>query len=124
MKRILFVDDEPLILKSITRVFIETDYDLLTARGGKEALNLLENNEVNLVISDMRMPCMDGYELLSKVKMLYPNIIRIILSGYSDEKIVLNALEKNIAKIYIFKPWDNDRLLEIINELFHTKNAL
>ena len=64
MKRILLVDDEIEILKALTRGFFDTDYDIYTAQSGEEALEILDNSEVNLVISDMKMPFMDGYELL------------------------------------------------------------
>jgi len=124
MKKILFVDDETQILKALGRVLMDTDYKVNTVDSGEMALEFLKHNNVDLIISDMRMPFMDGYELLSKVKLLYPNIIRIILSGYSDEKVVFNALQKNIAKLYIMKPWENDKLLTIIDQVFKTEEIL
>jgi predicted PurR-regulated permease PerM len=117
MKRILFVDDEEQILKSIVRLFRTTNYEVLIASDGSKALELLKTEEVDLIISDMRMPFMDGTELLQKVKELYPKMIRIILSGYADEKLILKAIQNNVAKIYIFKPWENDTLLNIINQI-------
>jgi len=124
MKRILFVDDEVQILKSLTRLFIDTDYDVLTAESGAEALKVLENEEVNLVVSDMRMPNMDGYQLLCKVREKYPKILRVILSGYADEKIVFKALQQNISKLYLFKPWNNDLLLKLVEQIFETEDLL
>ena len=124
MKRILIVDDEVQIIKSLSRAFFDTDYDILTAQSGEEALNILEDNEVNLVISDMRMPAMGGYELLSQIKVIYPKIIRVILSGYSEEQFIIKALIKNIAKVYIFKPWNNEELLQCIKQLFLTEDLL
>lgn len=124
MKKILFVDDELQILKALGRIFMDTDYEIYTAESGAGALAFLEKEVVDLIITDMRMPYMDGYELLTQVKKLYPNIIRIILSGYSDEKVVFNALQKNIAKIYIMKPWENDRLVTVIDQVFKTEKIL
>lgn len=124
MKKILFVDDEIQILKALNRILMDTDYEVYTAESGQSALEFLENESVDLIITDMRMPYMDGYELLSQVKKLYPKIIRIILSGYSDEKVVFNALQKNIAKLYIMKPWDNDKLLTVIEQVFKTEEIL
>ncbi|MDK2807566.1 MAG: hypothetical protein PWP24_299, partial [Clostridiales bacterium] len=98
-KTILLVDDERPILKAFQRIFMDTDYEILTANSAMEALGLLTSNKVHMIISDMRMPEMDGYELLEKVKLLYPSIIRIILSGYSDETAVLRALQRNLAKL-------------------------
>ena len=118
MKKILIVDDEVQILKALSRMFLDTDYEIFTADNSMEALKLLETTEINMVISDMRMPEMDGYKLLSMIKDKYPDIIRIILSGYADEKPMFQALLHNVAKLYIFKPWNNDSFLESINKLF------
>jgi len=124
MKKILIVDDEVPILKTLSRLFFDTDYEILTAKSGEEALKLLETTEVNLVLSDMRMPFMDGYELLSKIKEKYPKVIRSILSGYAEEKTIFKAILHNIAKIYIYKPWNNDQLLRCIEQLFETEDVL
>lgn len=124
MKKILIVDDEVQILKALSRAFFDTEYDIYTAQSGEEALEILENTEVNLVISDMKMPFMDGYELLSKVKEKYPRTIRIILSGYTEEKTIIKAIIKNIAKVYIFKPWNNDDLIHCVEQLFYVENLL
>lgn len=119
-RRILFVDDEIQILKSLTRAFINTDYQIFTANSGADALSILKNQEVDMIVSDMRMPDMDGYELLYKVKNDYPEIKRVILSGYADEKLIYKALQQNIAQHYVSKPWKNDKLIELINQIFKT----
>ncbi len=124
MRRILFVDDEPQILKSLIRLFMDSKYDIITAESGLQALEILQSTEVNMIISDMRMPGMDGYQLLTKIKEKYPRIMRVILSGYSDDKIVLNALQKNVAKLYMFKPWDNDQLTALVDQMFETEYVL
>lgn len=124
MKRILIVDDEIQILKVLTRVFYDTEYQVFTVSSGEEALSFLETNEVNMIISDMRMPYMDGYQLLSIIKDKYPKIIRTILSGYSDESIIFKALLYNVAKAYFYKPCDNKQLLESVNKLFEVENIL
>lgn len=89
-KSILFVDDEKAILNSIRREFFDSPYDVYIANGGREALDILEKNHIDLIVSDMRMPEMDGYELLKRVKLLYPEVTRLILSGFTDEKLYLN----------------------------------
>lgn len=124
MKKILLVDDEIQILKALTRTFFDTNYDIYTAQNGEEALKILENTEVNLVITDMKMPFMDGYELLSKIKQKYPQTIRIILSGYTEEKTIIKAIINNIAKVYFFKPWNNEELVHCVEQLFYVENLL
>ena len=124
LKTILFVDDELQILRSITRLFMDTEYSIVIAESGKEALDILENQKVDVIVSDMRMPNMTGYELLSQVKKRFPNIVRIILSGFSDERIVFDALQKNIAKLYILKPWENNVLINTIEKVFQIENVL
>lgn len=120
-RKILFVDDEIHILKSLTRVFIDTDYQIFTANSGANALSILREQEVDLIVSDMRMPNMDGYELLYKVKIEYPDIQRVILSGYADEKLIYKALQQNIAKYHISKPWENDKLIKLMDQIFETE---
>ncbi len=124
MKKILVVDDEVQILKALSRMFLETDYEILTAENGQEALELIETTPIDMIISDMRMPVLDGYQLLSIVKEKYPKIIRIILSGYTEEKPMFRALLHNIATLYVFKPWNNNVLLESINKLFSNSMEL
>jgi len=123
-KKILFVDDEAPILKSLNRLFMDTDYEIFTAESGNEALEILATEKMDMVISDMRMPGMDGCQLLQQVKELYPSCLRIILSGYSEKNTILEALQKNIAKLYILKPWENDKLMQLIDQLFETENLL
>ncbi len=118
MKKILIVDDEVQILKALSRMFLDTDYEIFTAENGMEALKLLEENETDMIISDMKMPILDGYKLLTIVKEKYPKTIRIILSGYAEEKLMFRALLHNLAKLYVFKPWNNDLLLKDIEKLF------
>ena len=124
MKRILLVDDEIQILNSLKRLFIDEEYELLTADSGEQALNILSMENISLIISDMRMPVMDGFQLLSKVMNLYPKIPRVILSGYADEKLVYNAIDKSIAMTYVFKPWKTEQLLNLIEQIFETEDVL
>lgn len=124
LKTILFVDDESQILRAITRLFMDTEYEIITAESGKEALDILENQRIDVIASDMNMPNMTGYELLSLVKKRFPSVVRIILSGLSDERIVFDALQKNIAKLYILKPWENDVIINTIEKVFQIENVL
>ena len=124
MKQILIVDDEPQILKSLARVFTDTEYCVKGVKSGADALDLVKSDSYDLVISDMRMPEMDGYQLLKKIKALDPGTSRIMLSGYADENLVLNAMQQNVAWMYVFKPWNNGELIETVSHLLQTKDLL
>lgn len=120
MSTILIVDDEVQILKTMRRLFSETDYKILIAENGMDALTLLEDNPIDLIISDMKMPLMNGYQLLSTVKEKYPHIIRISLSGYADEVAMRKRVLHNIADFSIFKPWNNEKLLQNVERIFQS----
>ncbi len=114
--RILFVDDEDNVLKSLKRVFVDEDYEVLTASSGKDGLNILNKNEVSVIISDQRMPEMDGATFLEKTIELSPNSIRIMLTGYSDINDAIKAINKGGANRYITKPWNDDDLVLAVRE--------
>lgn len=124
MKKILIVDDEIQILKSLTRMFIDTDYKIYTAQNSTDALDIIEKEGIDMIISDMRMPLIDGYKLLNIVKEKYPKVIRILLSGYTEEKPMFRALLHNLAKLYIFKPWNSNSFLQNINKLFENDSLM
>lgn len=122
-RTILFVDDEAPILKAIRREFFDTEFKTFFASSGKEALKILkEHINIDVIVSDLMMPEMNGYELLKSVKELYPNIIRIVLSGYAEEDMVLKCINEEIAMLYKNKPWERNELIEIINRLFESTN--
>ena len=89
---LLFVDDEPGILSALRRLVRKLDVKVFIAEGGAAGLEVLENNHIDLVVSDMRMPEMDGAQFLARVKELYPNTVRYLLTGYSDISATINAL--------------------------------
>lgn len=123
-KKILFVDDETAILKSLRRLFLDTDYDIFLAEGGEEALKLLSMEDVDLIFTDVKMPGMDGYKLLEEVKKKYPSIIRVILSGYTEGREIVEAIQNNLARTYILKPWNNEELLKFIEDIFQIQKLL
>ena len=115
MKKILFVDDEKQILRALRRLFMNRDYDVHFAQSGSEALEIMKTEDIDLLVSDIRMPVMDGLELLRQAKEKSPLTLRVALSGYTDNKRIYSALEDNLAKLYLFKPWDNKELLTQID---------
>ena len=104
-RTVLFVDDEEKVLKSLRRGLIDEPYNSLFAIGGKEALEILKKEEVHVLVTDMRMPEMGGLELLKIVKKDYPNIVRIVLSGYTQVSTLLTAINQGEIFKYITKPW-------------------
>jgi HD-like signal output (HDOD) protein len=122
---ILFVDDEPAILKALNRLFREKEeYTIYMAESGQEALSILEQHPVDMIISDMRMPKMSGHELLKVVKEKYPLTMRLILSGYAQEQEVVRSLLDGSSKMYLLKPWDNETLLRIVESIFEIISIL
>ena len=93
--RILLVDDEPNILNALRRVFRREPYDIVTASSGHDALSLLENEPCHLMLSDFRMPRMDGGELIRRVRARYPEMVRIMLTGHADTTAVMDAINRN-----------------------------
>ncbi len=108
--RILLVDDEPSVVKSLRRVFLDEPCEILTATDARQALQLLEGETVQLVISDHRMPGMSGAEFLFEVKQRWPDIQRIMLTGFADIGAVMKVIEEVGVFKFITKPWNDDDL--------------
>jgi len=104
-RTVLFVDDEEKILKSLKRGLLDEPYNTLFALSGKEALEILQREEVHIIVTDMRMPEMSGLELLRIVKQEYPHIVRMVLSGYTQVTTLLTAINQGEIFKFITKPW-------------------
>jgi diguanylate cyclase (GGDEF)-like protein/PAS domain S-box-containing protein len=117
-RTLLLVDDEPGILSSLKRLFRREGYVILAADSGMAGLELLANNVVDVVISDARMPEMDGGEFLGKVREMYPDVVRMMLSGYTDLKAVTTAVNRGELFAFLTKPWDDTELMETIRDAF------
>lgn len=117
-RTLLLVDDEENILSALTRLLRRDGYRILTAPGGSAGLEVLAQNEVGVIISDQRMPEMNGTEFLSKVKVLYPDTVRIVLSGYTDLNSITDAINRGAIYKFLTKPWDGDLLRENIQKAF------
>jgi DNA-binding NtrC family response regulator len=107
--KILIVDDEPANLRTLARLFRD-QYQVLTAGSGVEALELLDQHDVALLITDQRMPEMTGIELLKKTVSLRPRMVRMILTGYTDVEALVEAINCGAVYRYVTKPWNNDEL--------------
>lgn len=113
---VLLVDDEENILHSLKRLLRKEKYRLLTGSSGAEGLNILEENDVHLVISDQRMPQMSGTEFFAIVKERCPDAIRIILSGYTDVDSITASINKGHVYKFFLKPWNDQSLKLEINQ--------
>lgn len=115
---LLFVDDEPNILSSLKRLFRPLGYRLLTAESGEQGLAILAGERIDLVISDMRMPQMNGAQFLAQVRERSPDTVRILLTGYADMETTVEAINKGQIYRYVAKPWeDNDIVLGVRHAL-------
>jgi response regulator RpfG family c-di-GMP phosphodiesterase len=106
--KVLFVDDEENILNSIKRGVLYEDYTVIFAESGEKALEIMKDNEISVIVSDMKMPNMNGLDLLKQVKEISPDTIRIVLSGYNDIAQVLATINNLGVFKYISKPWNDD----------------
>jgi len=113
---ILCVDDEPNVLASLRRLFRGKGFDVRTAEGGKAGLALLETGAVDLVISDMRMPEMDGTQFLERVRAGWPDTVRLLLTGYADVTSIMGAVNRGEIYRYITKPWDDHDIVLIVRQ--------
>ncbi len=117
--KILVVDDEPANLRLLQRV-LGPDYDVLAAGGGAEALELLKDNQVSLIITDQRMPVMSGVQLLEQSLAICPEAIKILLTGYTDVQSLIDAINSGHVYKYIPKPWDADELKLTVKRALET----
>ena len=107
--KLLIVDDEPANLRLLDRLF-SRDYYCLTASSAAEAIDLLNQHDVAILITDQRMPHMTGIELLKQTAQLRPHMVRILLTGYTDAEALVEAINCGLVHLYLTKPWNNSDL--------------
>lgn len=118
---LLFVDDEANILSALKRLFRPFNYKILTAGSGMQGLELMEKERIDLVISDMRMPEMDGAQFLEQVRMKWPDTVRMLLTGYADISSAVAAINKGEIYRYISKPWEDNELTATVKQALERK---
>ncbi len=111
--RILFVDDEQNVLDGIQRSLFDSDWDIETANSGRQALECFEEGAFDVIVSDMRMPGMGGEELLGEIEAKYPDTVRVVLSGQSDQAAALRS--SFISHRWLDKPFDPEAMLHILS---------
>lgn len=114
--RVLLVDDEENVLKSLKRLFMDEEFEIITAASGREGLEAVRENEIAVILSDQKMPEMNGAEFLEKSRETSPDSVRLILTGYADVNAAIAAINKGGASRYLSKPWDDNNLLATVRE--------
>lgn len=110
---VLFVDDEPRVTSALRAIF-RREYQVFIANSGADALTLLSTQSVDVIVSDQRMPHMLGNELLAQVSKLYPQTMRILLTGFMDKKAIVDSINEGEVYRFINKPWRNDDMRQVV----------
>lgn len=113
---LLIVDDEPNVRSALRRYFRPRGYQTLSAENGEAAVRVLEENRVDVLITDMRMPGMNGSELLKSVTQRWPDIVRILLTAYADLHITTEAVREGWVDHFLTKPWDADQIRSCVQK--------
>src|ERR1700760_3761820 len=120
---VLYVDDEIHNLNSFKAAF-RRDFNIYTAQSAREGRRVLDQNEIAVIVTDQRMPGMTGIEFLESIIHIYPDTIRILLTGFSDINAVMDAINRGQVYKYLVKPWQNDELkmyIENALEIYHLR---
>lgn len=121
--RILIVDDEENILNSLRRVLRQEPYELVFAQSGSDALALFKGQDIDMVVSDARMPGMDGATLLAEIHRLKPQCMNVLLTGYADIATIAKAINEGQIYRYISKPWNDHELLTTLRQAWAVRTA-
>src|SRR5262245_28140743 len=110
---VLYVDDEH-ANRVVFEQSLKSEFRIKTVEDAKSALEVLDHHEVAVLVSDIRMPEVDGLELLRRAKERHPNAIRMVITAYSDIDPILRAINEGLVARYIVKPWDREELIQIL----------
>lgn len=122
--RILFVDDEPEILRSLERITKKLDAVILTAPSGQDALDIINECPVDVIVSDFNMPYMDGNQLLEQVAKISPETVRMVLTGHGDMEMIVNLINNGHIWGFLQKPWDNFDLIIKLKQALQLQQVL
>ena len=120
---ILIVDDEKMVLKIVEEILLQDNYNVITAQSGREGLEKLAQHSVDMVISDQKMPGMDGVDFLTRVKLIYPEILTVLLTAYAEIEIAIKAINEAGITKFIQKPFHVDDFRITIRNIFESLQA-
>lgn len=120
MRTLLLVDDEPNVLSALRRHFRQR-YTIHEAESGPAALEILEREEIDAIITDMRMPAMNGAELLRAVSIRWPSTVRILLTGYADLKVTTDAIREGLIDHFLTKPWEPEEITDCVDRALSSR---
>ena len=121
--RVLFVHKDIKELTEITS-FVSMEYAVFTSSNSSEALMIIDRQSIDLIYCDMKQLASDGTPLLEKVREIFPNVIRVVLGDKENDEAIINALSKNIAKVCLYKPWNSEKILRLIDQVFEAERKL
>lgn len=114
MPKILYVDDEEINLELLQLTFMN-DLEVITAKSAKDGLKILESHhDIQVVISDLKMPVMNGLDFIKEIKQKYENKVCMLLTGFMESEIMMEGFNKELIFRYLMKPWKKDALMEAI----------
>lgn len=120
---VLFVDNDKIFLQSIKRCLLNEPYHKLFAKSCKEALDILKQEKVHVIVTDIRMPDIDGRELLRIVGKTYPSIVKVVVSGYTNMSILQEEFDKSEIFEFIPKPWEDEGVfIKVIRQAIDSCN--
>ena len=124
-KKILFIDDESNILRAMNRAFRNLEFECYYANGIQEAIEIFIGlDQLDMLVTDIKMPYFDGIRLLKLFKEASPETIRVAITGYASASSITEAVSKNLAKQYFYKPWNNEELIDGIRKMFNLEDKL
>jgi two-component system response regulator LytT len=120
---ILIVDDEMHIINALKRVFHKMNYEILSTTMPKDAMDIMDNTKLDIVVCDYNMPIFNGIDVLKYAKKVQPDTIRILMTGYCDVNIAISAINEGSVFYYISKPWKNEEVISVINNALEEKRS-
>lgn len=119
--KILIVDDEIKVINALKRLLSKKQYEVISQTNPKVALDMLENEKIDIIICDYKMPQMSGVDLLKYSKKVTPSTVRILITGHVDLDVAINAINKGNIYYYIEKPWKNEEIIKVIEKALYDK---
>lgn len=118
---ILLIDDEQNIINSLKRILNKNEYIIYSANNSENAIEIINNYKLDIIICDYNMPNLTGIEILKHAKKILPNAIRMLITGYADLNVTISAINEVGIYYYITKPWKNDEVIDIVEKAIEEK---